>query len=153
MPFKLILMCVLLGLLIPTTAYGYRQVSRIRLTRTVEENIDDLLFKAKRISQQGDLSRVLIEFDAEGGPMASLDYVKFGGTLGEDDNFIEYRMGWWNQPMYISTEGLCLTSPKNSSFYLRGGNHELALTRLTVSNETVVVLSGAVHHVDPDSFS
>lgn len=153
MPFKLMLMCLLLGLLIPTTAYGYREVSRIRLTRTVEENIEDLLFKAKRISQQGELSREVFEFDAEGGPMASIDYVKFGGRLGEGDTIIEYRMGWWDQPMYITTDGLCITSPKNNSFYLREGVHELALTRVTVSNETVAVLSSSLHHVDPDVFS
>ncbi|MFO8109610.1 MAG: hypothetical protein R6U17_03675 [Thermoplasmata archaeon] len=154
LPLKLLLMCALLGLLVPTAAYGYRDISRIRLQRTVEENIQNLLFEAKRVSNQGDLSQNNFQFDASGGHMARIDYIKFGGTIEGDCNVIQYKMGWWKQPMYILCEDVCITSRENETFSLNeGGIYELALTRITVSDEPIVVLSMSADYVDLDLFS
>ncbi len=152
LPFKLLLMCCLLALLIPTTALSYRHVSRIRLEDSVEEIIEDILSKASRMAIQDDRSRTLYSFEIEEGHMANLDYIRVGGKIGEGDNMIEYRMGWWSNPKYIYVENFGITSNSNSTYELRSGRQELALTKITISEEPIVVISGANHNVDPADF-
>lgn len=153
MPFKLLLMFALLGMLIPTAAYGYRDISRIRLERRIEESIQSILFEAKRVSNQGDLSRVIVEFDTRGGQMASVDYVRFGDSVGDQSLTITYKMGWWKHDSHIFMEDLSMTSINNNTFTMRGGNkYELALTKITVAEGAVVVITPSTTYVDPGSF-
>ncbi len=153
LPFKLLVSVMILAIVTPVFATGYRNAARTKLVESVRSDIDDILYLSRSLIYQGNLSRSEISIDLEGCSFASVAYIRFGDSLGNDSRLIEYKMDWWDNPRYVYTsDPVRLTSRMNTTFVLNEGVNDIALTRLTVKNETFIVFSPSDQSVVPENF-
>lgn len=155
LPFKLVIMMLLMGLVIPTVAVGYRGVSRIRYQEKVRNELQDLVVFSRKLMQEGDLSSMTIELELTGNYFASLDYVELGDTLGEKEWMINYKLSWREHEDHITSIDplVKLTSPDNSTFRLTAGSQRLKLTHIFTENTSFVVVSDLNENIDRSVFT
>lgn len=155
LPFKLMIMVLLIGLVVPTVAVGYRGVSRIRYHEKVRNELLDLAAFSRKLMQEGDFSSMTIELDLAGDIFADLEYVELGDTLGEKEWRINYRLSWRDHENHITMVDplVRLTSPQNTTFRLTSGSHSLKLTHIYTESSTFIVVSGLDENIDRDVFT
>ncbi|MGM0405355.1 MAG: hypothetical protein ACQEQM_04360 [Thermoplasmatota archaeon] len=155
LPFKLVIMMLLIGMVVPTVAVGYRDVSRIRYQEKVKNELQDLVFFSRKLMQGGDLSSMTIELDLNGNYFASLDYVELGDTLGEKEWMINHKFSWREHEDHIASVDplVRLTSADNSTFRLTDGSHRLKLTHIFTENTSFVVVSDLNENIDRSVFT
>ncbi len=155
LPFKLIIMMLLIGLIVPTVAVGYRGVSRIRYQEKVRNELNDLAAFSKKLMQEGDFSSMTIELDLTGDIFASLEYVEIGNTLGENEWRINYKLSWRDHEDHISSTDPLVrwSSSHNSTFRLTGGSHLLKLTHIFLESNSFIVVSALDENIDRDVFT
>ncbi len=154
MPFKLMVMVLLIATVVPVCMISYRNVRRAELDNHLREELNKIIRLATVISKEGNLSCQDIEFDISGNVVAGVSHVRFGDDVGGDTNIIEYRMSWRKHTEFLHLkEDIHLSSPRNSWFMLRSGTYRLSLTNLHISEEaSVVIVSRAGQQIDYDSF-
>lgn len=154
LPFKLMVMIVLVAVVVPVSMVGYRNVSRSSFQHHIQGELNRLMDLAGILIREGNLSSEYIDLDLSGNIFAGLDSVRLGDSLGGNTRWIEYRMNWRTDPGYLVTEkGVHLSSAVNCSMVLRGGEYRLQLTCLHIDHETtVIVISHQGRHIDFDSF-
>lgn len=130
LPFKLIIMMLLMGAILPLSIMGYRDTSRARYERKVEDELHHLVSMCQRLSIEGNLSSARITLDLEGDMFSSLAHIHIGDSLGKKDWMIDYRFDWREETDYIAATDpmVHMTSPGNSTLRLKGGRETLELT-------------------------
>lgn len=155
LPFKLMIMMILIGTTVPASMIGYRNISRTRYDSKVNGELMDLASMAQRLSREGNLSRCRLEMDIEGDPFARLDYVNIGENLDQHNNILRYKFSWkkGQESMVVTGPEVKLTSPYNSTQKLDGNEHELYLTHVVLKGRSFVVVSKNSRDIDIDNFS
>ncbi len=154
LPFKLMVMVLLIATVVPVCIISYRDVRRTEMDNNLREELNKIIRRAMVISKEGNLSSQQVDFDISGNLFAGVSHVSFGDSVGGNTYIMEYRMNWRSHPEYIHSNGVVhLSSPRNSTFTLRSGTYRLSLTNLHISEDTsVVIVSQADQRIDYQSF-
>ena len=154
-PIKLLVMALLVGLIMPFSVMGYRDVSRVRFQEHVRRELYDVVALSRSISREGNLSSSVIEIDLNGDIFSQVGYVEIGDVLGGDDWMIRYMMEWEDSEDLITVIDpvVHLTSHVNDTFRLTSGSHEIKLTNIIISGRNFVVLSEVESYIDTSIFN
>ncbi len=153
LPFKLIIMVMLIAVVVPVSIISYRDVRRSAFDTHLRDELNKITKLATVISREGNLSSAHVELDISGDMFAGVTHVSFGDSVGGDTHLIEYRMNWRGHSEYVHVRDFQLSSPVNSSFTLRRGTYRLSLTNLHLSEDsTVMIVSLVGQRIDHDSF-
>lgn len=155
LPFKLLIMMLLIGLVVPTVLIGYRGVSRMRYDDKIKGEVRDIIAYSRKLVQEGDMSSMTIELDLKGDVFSGIDYLDVGDSLGERDWMVNYRLSWKESEEYISAIDpvIHLTSPDNETYRLTEGIHELKLTHIFNEETSFIVMSEVGEDIDPSRFN
>ncbi|MFP4050451.1 MAG: hypothetical protein ACLFVB_01770 [Thermoplasmata archaeon] len=140
-PFKIIIMIIMIGSVIPLGLMNYRNISRENFKLKIENELENLCFSAREISMLGNLSSKKVGLDLEGNIFADIDYVKIRNESGKDEEIIEYRFKWEKSPHYISHDDVSIYPKTDNTITLHGGTHHLVLTHLKSPGKSAVLVS------------
>ena len=154
LPFKLIVMIILIGAVIPSSVIGYRNISRVRFEKDIEAELNDLVFMSRCLSREGNSSSCKIEVDLDGNIFASIDHVQIGSSIDEYCRLIRYRFSWKrsSSSMIVDDPSVKLTSPQNSTLRLSGRTQVLYMTHLVVNDDSFILISKNSKNIDLDQF-
>ncbi|MFW6140985.1 MAG: hypothetical protein ACOC53_00320 [Candidatus Saliniplasma sp.] len=155
LPFKLMMMMLLIGMVIPTTLIGYRNVNRTMYENRVMNELHDLIAFSRKLKREGDLSSMTIELDLTGDTFASLEYLHIGDSLDKRPWMLNYRLSWKESDGYLSAVDplVKLTSPNNNTFRLTSGSHRLKLTHIYTEDTSFIVVSNVNQVIDGSRFT
>ncbi len=154
LPFKLIIMIILISASVSVGMVSYRNMQRNAFEQQVMSELNRIRHLSLMMMQEGNLSSQEIELDLSGNLFAGIDHIRFGDSVGGRTEVVTYSMNWRRQRelMYLG-DGIHLTSSRNSSFGLGGGLHKIRLTCMHISDDTtVIVISTEGQKIDHSSF-
>ena len=139
-PFKIIIMIILVGSVIPFGMMSYLNISREKYENKIKNELEKIFLTAEKVSLMGNLSARKIEIDLECNFFEDIEFVKIKNT-SSDRTIIKYKLSWKDNPNYISSYDINITSKQNKSLFLRSKTYDLTLTHIEYPRKSYVILS------------
>ena len=154
LPLKLMIMTLMIGLIIPASIIGYRDINRMRVSEQVRQELGSLVAFSRKISREGNLSSIVIELDLSGDIFAQVGYVDVGDYIGGESWMVRYSMSWDDVESHIAILNplVHLTSRHNNTLRLTSETQEIKLTNLVTEEKNFVVVSDVDVNIDISAF-
>lgn len=139
-PFKIIIMIILVGSVIPVGLMSYRNISREKYKNKIKNELEKIFLTAEEVSLIGNLSVKKIEVNLEGNFFADIEFVKIRNT-SSDRTIIKYKLSWKDYPDHITRDDINIIAKQNKSLFLRSKTYDLTLTHIEYPRKSYVIMS------------
>jgi len=140
-PFKIIIMIVLIGSVVPLGLMSYRNISREKFKNRIKNELEDIYFSAKEVSLLGNLSTQNIEINLKGNLFAGIDYVKIIDSRGNNESLIKYKFDWRKELEHIHLCDSRIKIENEDFMMLHDSKYELSLKQVEYPGGSHIVIS------------
>jgi hypothetical protein len=154
-PFKLLIMAIIIGIITPTAWAGFSSYNRTRMERDLLENISEFESAARQVYNGGDGASTEITFNFRNTLFNDLEWVEIGDGLdGVFYSTVRYQLSSKDSfdSIVFSNPNIPMTSVSNSPLRMEPGMYTVILEHIVSGSKSFVIVRFPGEEIDYEMF-